>query len=256
MKRILGEVKRNQKGVVLPVVLAALALGALIMVPAMSLVSTSLKAGEVAEENVKATYAADAGVEDAIWRMVNDRPSSFPYSYTLKDSTNRDIVINGMTVDVLVEYVSLVGGYDTGRIGVHADWLQLDKSIEYDEAQDVYVYTLSLTNVTQSGINIESMVIEPAPGLDYIPSSTTGAITHSDPEVRGEPGSGVTLIWAMDSPWPAVPPGPDPKHGQYNTVAHSFRLQGDPALSDPPRIPGLAGFVVVTAVRQIGRAHV
>jgi cytoskeletal protein CcmA (bactofilin family) len=70
MKTIMKGVIRGQKGAaVLTLVLILLVLGGLILTPLLGLMGTGLMSGQVFEKNTDELYAADAGVEDAIWRI-------------------------------------------------------------------------------------------------------------------------------------------------------------------------------------------
>jgi len=237
MKKWLSEITRGEAGMALPVVLVMLALGSLLIVPSLNYVSTSLKTGEMVEKNVEGLYAADTGVEDALWRIRNNKPASFPYSYQL---TN----VNGMSVSVVIDYISSLAGEETGDIGVHADWLQISKSVGYDDGPGIYFYTLSLTNRCTSNIKIEKIVIDFPPDLEYVAGSTGGDLTTNDPAVTGDPTTGIALTWEFPPPLPNIIPGPDPENGEFNTEVHTFQLSG---LSG---VPGVGGHVVVVSSRQ------
>jgi hypothetical protein len=60
----------NEKGYVLIAVLILLVVGGLILTPLLGLMSTGLLAGKVYEKKMDEYYAADAGVEDAIWKII------------------------------------------------------------------------------------------------------------------------------------------------------------------------------------------
>jgi len=60
------------------------------------LMSTGLLAGQVYEERMDLYYGADAGVEDAIWRIKYDPPDSYPYEYP------EPLTVNDRSVDVVI----------------------------------------------------------------------------------------------------------------------------------------------------------
>jgi len=80
---------------VLIMVLVLLVVGGLILAPLLGLMSTGLLAGKVYEKKADELYAADAGVEDAIWRIMHTSNISYPYSYAIED-------VNGKSVDVVI----------------------------------------------------------------------------------------------------------------------------------------------------------
>jgi hypothetical protein len=109
MKTIMKGSIRDQKGAaVLSLVLILLVVGGLILTPLLGLMSTGLMAGQVYEKKTDELYAADAGVEDAIWRIGNesiprgswvtsdDRPDWDVYHYP------KPLTVNGKGVDVVV----------------------------------------------------------------------------------------------------------------------------------------------------------
>lgn len=59
----------RQKGQALLIALVMLALGGLMIGPLMGLVTSGVKVGEVVENNVRKYYAADSGIEDALWKL-------------------------------------------------------------------------------------------------------------------------------------------------------------------------------------------
>ena len=70
MKTIMKGAIRDEKGAgVLALVLVLLVVGGLILTPLLGLMSTGLLAGQAYERHTDRLYAADAGVEDAIWKI-------------------------------------------------------------------------------------------------------------------------------------------------------------------------------------------
>jgi hypothetical protein len=94
MKNIMKGTIREEKGSVLIMVLILLVVGGLILAPLLGLMSTGLLAGKVYEKKMDEYYAADAGVEDAIWTIKNDPPNSYPYEYPeLLTVNNRSVEV-------------------------------------------------------------------------------------------------------------------------------------------------------------------
>ncbi|MFC1911106.1 hypothetical protein ACFLXM_00325 [Chloroflexota bacterium] len=69
MKSIVREATREETGSVFIIVLVLLVVGGLVLTPLLGLMSTGLVSGQVYEKKTDELYAADAGVEDAIWRI-------------------------------------------------------------------------------------------------------------------------------------------------------------------------------------------
>lgn len=69
MKKILNKLIRNEEGQAMILALILLVVGGLIIAPLLGYMSTGLKVGQVYEKKMDELYAADAGVEDAIWKI-------------------------------------------------------------------------------------------------------------------------------------------------------------------------------------------
>ena len=95
MKRTLNKLIRGEKGQALIIVLILLLLGGLIIAPLLGFMSTGLKAGQVFEVKMNGLYAADAGIEDACWKLMNGEvPDAVIPFCNLTD-------VNGMDVEVI-----------------------------------------------------------------------------------------------------------------------------------------------------------
>ncbi len=90
MKTAWYKLMRNEKGQALPIVLVLLLIGSLFTAPLLGYMGTGLIAGQVFEKKMAGLYAADAGVEDALWKLLN---GSYSPPHNLTD-------VNGMNVTV------------------------------------------------------------------------------------------------------------------------------------------------------------
>ena len=109
MKVAVKRLIRDEKGAALVLTLVLLLVGGLIIAPLLGFMGTGIIAGEVHEKRMDELYAADAGVEDAIWKIQNpeaaglppipcgDQPWDEPYEY--------EISVNDETVGVSIEYL-------------------------------------------------------------------------------------------------------------------------------------------------------
>ena len=229
VKKWLSEIRRGETGLILPIVLVMLALGSLLIVPSLNYVSTSLKTGEMVEKNVKGLYAAEAGIEDALWKLLydNDVPTPLPYPYQV---TN----VNGMTVYVVIDLVGSLFDEETGPVGDHSDWLLMTKTVNYDAG--IYYYTLSITNSGVGNMKVEMILIDFPSSLEYVTNSTGGDITTDTPEISGSPTTGISLVWDIPVPHPTIE--------EEGTGYHTFQLSG------PPDVPGVEGHGFVRTARD------
>jgi hypothetical protein len=98
----------DEAGQALILVLVFLLLGSLTLVPALAHIGTALKTGRAYEEKTDALYAADAGVDDAIWQVkYNGLESLFEspnynYIFSTNASYTLDNPVNGFTTNVTI----------------------------------------------------------------------------------------------------------------------------------------------------------
>lgn len=99
-KIVVKKLIRDEKGQALVLVLILLLIGGLVTGPLLSYVGTGLNTGEVYEMRTDELYSADAGVEDAIWKIQNKdgylpcNPGSSPRSYTITDVNGNSVAVN------------------------------------------------------------------------------------------------------------------------------------------------------------------
>ena len=137
-------------------------------------------------------------------------------------------------MDVTIDEVNTIAGEEVGDSGHHEDWLQITREITYNAG--IYSYTMSLTNNGNGNVKIEKILIDFPPELDYEIGSTSGDITSDDPDVTGNPTTGITLVWDIPTPHPTIPEG--------GTKDHFFQLSG------PPDVEGVEGHGFVQANRE------
>lgn len=231
IKKISYIIKR-QDGVALPSVLAMFAVGSLLIVPSINYIATNLNAGTMAEEEFKGILAADAGVEDALWKIKNDTPD-FLDPYTITD-------INGLSVDIDIDEVTTIAGGEVETTGPHSERLIVTENVTYDDATGNYTYKLSLYNNHDKNIKIVKILIDFPPGVDYVDGSTSSNVTEpedADPNtISGTPATGLTLVWENSQA------GGLPTISGWATEHHYFKLSG------PPGIEGIEGHGFVEAL--------
>ena len=98
MKKTLGRLLREQKGQALPIALAMLAIGSLIVVPLLNLAETALKSGIRDESRMYEHYAADAGINDGLLQIIVDNPAlpaiGENWSYDIADTNTRTVAVD------------------------------------------------------------------------------------------------------------------------------------------------------------------
>jgi Flp pilus assembly pilin Flp len=99
MKNAIKRLAGDETGAALVVALILLLISGLIVGPLLSYMGSGLLVGEVHEVRTDELYAADAGVEDALWR-INDGEVVLCHGAPTHNHTISDI--NGKTVDVTI----------------------------------------------------------------------------------------------------------------------------------------------------------
>jgi hypothetical protein len=103
MKEMMKKLIREEKGAALIGALILLLVGGLTSAALLNHMGSGILAGEVHERRTAEFYAADAGVEDAIWKLQNGEIPVCPanpeeWSYNVLD-------INGKSLQVSIEYL-------------------------------------------------------------------------------------------------------------------------------------------------------
>jgi len=94
MKTIFNGPGRNEKGQALPLVFCFLVLGALTITTLLVFIITGLRTGQLYQERMKLHYAADAGLEEGLWRMQKEQVPielgdyETEFNYVLPDNIN------------------------------------------------------------------------------------------------------------------------------------------------------------------------
>jgi hypothetical protein len=108
MKSAVKGLIRGEKGKAMVMALILLVIGGLTATPLLAYMGSGLLAGEVYEKSTAELYAADAGVEDAVWNIQHEVPevmgltSCYPdWAYNMSD-------VNGRSVDITITLVSNV----------------------------------------------------------------------------------------------------------------------------------------------------
>jgi len=109
---------KSERGAVLTLVLILLVVGALILTPLLGLMSTGLLAGQLYERKTDELYAADAGIEDVCWQLMqlDHDPAKTPASPSDPPVTYHLGPLNDKEVEVTVDMVSGTTGYGVYKV--------------------------------------------------------------------------------------------------------------------------------------------
>lgn len=161
---------KSESGAALPMAMLLMLVGAIVIVPLLSTVSTGSLIARHASFADTEDYAGDAGVEDAIWELLyNDLGSSIPNvnnttSYVLGSP------VNGDTVNVSVKYLGTVIAWDDfethnwyGGSGWAGNW-SVTSLTEISQAESPYQGThhIRIRAVGGSGTRIVDLSGQPS----------------------------------------------------------------------------------------------
>jgi len=203
----------------LPIVLILLALGGLLIAPALGYASTTLKVDQMHEQKMAALYAADAGIEDAMHKIVTDDASledleiGQPYSYPTESLPMiNNLRLDSITVTKWPVVYSILGEDEYQLDKPHSGWIQpgmpyeaarTDEYVEYccsiiiDYDYETYNKNIWVTSVGAS--------LSPYPGDESLivcpyDVARSGVLASGNPtsEIKSV-GGGWAVIWRWDS---------------------------------------------------------
>ena len=102
---------RDEQGMAMVMALIALALGTLMITPTLNHMVAGVKSVGIKERLTGEFYAADAGIEYAIWEVKNDPLATYPYSEQIADVNGDNVIITiENVVDRTFKITSVAGG--------------------------------------------------------------------------------------------------------------------------------------------------
>jgi len=202
MVRLLRQMISSEKGQILPLVLALLVFGGLVIAPSLSYAATSLNSSRMLEERMNGVYAADAGVEDALWCLRNGISPSEQLSEN----------INQMQVAIQTEEKGTYTLYFGELIqpGEHNDYLDVDGEVIWDEEAEAYKYTITVIWQPESGvpvIHLRGIGARLPIGYSYQSGSAAGFVDNlsaDEPDETVDSVGAYLLDWEFGTPEPSV----------------------------------------------------
>ena len=194
---------KGERGAVLILVLILLLVGSLIIIPLLSFMVTGLKTGQAYEQRMYELYAADAGINDGIWRVKHGLLPDTPYR--LDEDVNRKEVWITPEPNTMkrffIDLLNLPPGHENA---VHphgteqADWVLIYSVPE----PDTYNIEIEYQGKAQN-VQIASLGAWLWGQYDYVEGSASGITTA--PPTSEEPdseydkyfGGGTAFIWDL-----------------------------------------------------------
>ena len=224
MKKRVSKLIGNEMGQALVIVLCLLTIGGLTIAPLLRHMYTGLTSGQIHSERMPLTYAADAGMEDGIWKTDNEDMQLAPYNlalYDYDDEYNYSLPedINGNAVDVTIKQIWSLDGLesdDNGTVpaigllitgGVISTAGEFQIRISYDTPEEELL--------------IDRVAVWLPPDFEYVADSSSGITTDNPTEFDWNAGK--VLEWSF---LPAVdfadllePGQGDPLEGGFQPAA-------------------------------------
>jgi Tfp pilus assembly protein PilX len=124
MKSMMNHLLSGEKGAALILALILLLIGGLISAALLNHMGSGILAGEVHERRTDELYAADAGVEDAIWKIQNAEtpvcPAN-PEAWCYPSPSDPPIIINDRSLQICIEYLPDEGTYKITSVAATVD---------------------------------------------------------------------------------------------------------------------------------------
>jgi Tfp pilus assembly protein PilX len=233
-KRTLTKSIKDERGQALMLVLILLLLGSLIIAPMLAHISTGLKVGgEVYEEKMYRLYAADSGVEDALWEIKNeqltsvlgssydsykysDYSSSYQWQYNPEGIYGENV--NGKNVTVTMENVWMpkdlsAPDYTTAKQIIEGTGGNPPTLIIVGSMPATNTYQIKITyyyggtiDSTGQNLKVDKIGIWLPPGFGYDNSAATNCSLYNATDTRpystptvSDYKSGKAVVWSFSS---------------------------------------------------------
>jgi len=211
MKITLNGYWGKEKGQALAIVLCFLALGALTIATTLAFMSTGISAGRIYEERAKLQYAADAGLEEVLWKTQNEQVPIQPGDYETELNYSLPDGINGKVVDTSIKQIWPLTGLESDEHGTTAPSSLTITGGIINQAEGKYKVQISYDG-SHGELPIDKIAVFLPTRFDYVTGSSSGITTH-DPAISYKRG-GRVLTWNftpavnfLDLPAPAPPGG-------------------------------------------------
>lgn len=200
MKRLLRQIRSNQRGQALPAVLALLVVGSVTIVPGINHVATTVNHSRLINANMKGDYAAEAGIEKALWSVAQNATIPSQLSETIN---NMNVSIESLNRGTFTVYF----GELVQPLG-HSYDLSVSGSIAWDAGANAYKYTVTVTRQGGSTV-IHLAEIGARLPLNFTYKTGSAAsfadnLSTAEPEQLIDSFGARMVNWIFPSPLPSV----------------------------------------------------
>ncbi len=253
--KCLGE----EKGQALMSVLAFLLISSLTLPPILSHISTSLETGRVYEDKTDQLYAADSGIEDALWQIKYDRleplftnPDYDIYDFGTTWSYCLTEPINNLTANISIRNIWIPSNVSPPSDPVEArEIIESNKLMVAGTATDESNYKIKVNFSPGEGeeeaLMVESLGIWLPLGFHYSGSCSLATVPGSEfySENVADYAGGESVVWEFSPPVAFTSFGADP--GEMPMIAEiTFQYTADEAGAEPVTISWIETYGAVT----------
>lgn len=192
--------KNKESGVILPLLLGILALGGLIITSSLRYATTNLESQKRVNELTKGSYAADAGIEQALWSLQGGGQPPQQLTGTVNGmNVSLDTVSQGTYVLYLGQLI---------QPSVHNNYLDVQTDIMWDQQQQANRFTVTITK--QAGptkIHLEQVGARLPPGYTYKTGSANpfvNNLSRNEPQISQDQFGCSMINWVFSNPLPSV----------------------------------------------------
>ena len=236
---------RKEAGQALPMALVLLFVGAMIIVPTLYLTTTNLTATRVIDQKTRDIYAADAGIDDGLWKVRYEYlPDEMlgewnettyytyeenPYSYVMYDSDDPGdtVPINDRNVEVGIKPIWVLDGLE--GIPPLQGRTPKDQLLTYGNLINDGVYEVSIfQDGSLDPLQIQRIGCWLPPGFDYVDGSSnleqgSGHPYYCIPDISSHNG-GLAITWD----YAGIDYDDLPHDGNKRIVTFQFTPNDDP----------------------------
>jgi len=166
--------RKGETGQAFILVLILLAIGALLIVPALRLTGTSLKSSQILARHVRAMYAADGAQEYVLWKLAYE--PDYAASFTVEgqsDNFSVDICGKQVDVNVVMRAVPGQGGMTLATDEVIRPTKTVTPHTVSNGYPGPYTYTIKLEQLSENTTQGLDAVYDVLPkGLEYVADSS------------------------------------------------------------------------------------
>ena len=220
MIRLLKQLISSEKGQALPIVLALLVLGGLTIAPSLNYAATTLKHGRIIDKGVNGIYAADAGVEKALWCLTDN---STPPQQLAENINQMEVAIQTEDNGAYTVYFG-----ELVQAGGNSQNLSVDGEMVWNG--DAWEYTITVTRQGGSTvIHLTEVGVRLPLGYSYESESAADFgdnLSTAEPDEVQDPAGAYMLNWEFTTPYPDVSVS-DPVKTQTFRISGGGELEGD-----------------------------